>query len=518
MAPQTVHDTSTTSIWEDTHKVPDLSPLSGNTTADVCIIGGGIAGITTAYQLANEGKRVVLIEAGELACRQTGLTTAHLSNAIDDRFVEIERMHGAEGARLTAQSHAAAIDCIERVVRDERISCEFERLDGYLIAGDAQAHALLEREFEAARRAGAQVELVPNAPVDSFQTGHCLRFANQAQFHPLKYLSGLVEGISRRGGRLYGSTRAKKVEGGKNAKVTTANGPEIRAGAIVVATNTPINDLVAMHTKQAPYVTYVVGCRIPKGSVHADLYWDTLDPYHYVRIERGTITQDHDTLIVGGEDHKTGQANDGAERYHRLETWARARFPMIESIEYQWSGQVMETMDGLAFIGRNPMDADNVYIATGDSGMGMTHGTIAGLLITDLILGKSNPWESLYNPSRKTVSAIGQFAKENLNVAKEYTSWLTGGDVSSEEEIPPNCGAVIRHGTSKLAVYRDENGTLTRMSAVCPHLKCIVSWNTTERTWDCPCHGSRFDAHGQVLDGPAYGGLSPYEDEPAGEK
>jgi len=281
----------------------------------------------------------------------------------------------------------------------------------------------------------------------------------------------------------------------------------VTAGAIVVATNSPVNDRVAIHTKQAGYLTYVVGAPVPRGSVPRGLYWDTADPYHYIRLQHGP-DEGMDLLIVGGEDHKTGQANDTEVRHGRLESWARDRFPMMGPVEFVWAGQVMETVDGLAFIGRNPMDKENVYIATGDSGMGMTHGTIAGILLTDLILGRANPWADLYDPSRKTLRAVGEFTKENLNVAAQYTDWLTGGDVKSTGEIGKGCGALVRRGLKKLAVYRDDQGVLHELSAVCPHLGGIVHWNPTEKTWDCPCHGSRFDKTGTVFQGPSNKNLS----------
>src|SRR6266852_7804512 len=223
-------------------------------------------------------------------------------------------------------------------------------------------------------------------------------------------------------------------------------GPVITANAVVVATNTPINDRVAIHTKQAPYLTYVIGGLVPAGVIPRALYWDTGDPYHYIRL----AASDHgatELLIVGGEDHKTGQADDSMERHARLETWARERFPMLGEIKYRWSGQVMEPVDGVAFIGRNPLDADNVFIATGDSGMGMTHGTIAGILLTDLIMGRENPWAKIYDPSRKPLRGMAwkEFLVENLNVASEYVKdWLGGGDVSSTDEVTPGCGAVVR--------------------------------------------------------------------------
>jgi Rieske Fe-S protein len=277
------------------------------------------------------------------------------------------------------------------------------------------------------------------------------------------------------------------------------------------------------------------------------LYWDTLKAYHYVRLQRvragdtkvkaevsgmtaqanGSPSQvggigygdlcddrhsqeDYDLLIVGGEDHKSGQATDTCERHARLENWARAHFPMMEEVEFTWAGQVMETIDGLAFIGRNPLDADNVYIATGDSGMGITHGTIAGIVVTDLILGRQNRWATLYDPSRKTLRAAGNYAREALNIAGQYfVDWLSGGDVAAIDEIPHGNGAVLRRGLSKVAVYRDDHGRPHEMSAVCPHLGCIVHWNAAEHTWDCPCHGSRFDRLGKAINGPTNADLSP---------
>lgn len=509
----------TISIWMATADVPAHSPLAGNTHTDVCIVGAGIAGMTTAYLLAREGKSVIVLDDGRIGGGMTERTTAHLFNAIDDRYFEIERMHGGEGARLAAQSHTAAIARIEAIVAEEGIDCDFERLDGYLFVspshelnGESKAESadVLERELKAAHRAGlTDVEQIKRAPIDSFDTGMCLRFPRQAQFHPLKYLSGLSRAIERQGGRIYTGTHASIMEGGAKARVETSNGYVVTADAIVIATNTPINDLIAIHTKQAPYTTYVIGARIPRGSVTKALYWDTLDSYHYVRVQAG----DHyDMLLVGGEDHKSGQADDGDRRHANLEAWARERFPMIEGIELRWSGQVMEPADGIAFIGRNPGDPQNVYIATGDSGMGMTHGTIAGILITDLIMKRECAWTTLYDPARKTLRAALEYAKENLNVAAQYEDYLTGGDVESAEEIAQGEGAIIRRGMSKLAVYRDEQGTLHERSAVCPHLGCIVSWNTLEKTWNCPCHGSSFDRYGRVINGPANSDLKGVKD------
>ena len=507
------------SIWMDTAEVPALARLTNNVDADVCVVGAGIAGMTTAYLLVREGKSVVVVDDGHIGGGMTERTTAHLANALDDRFFELERLHGEKGARLAAESHSAAIDLIESITTTEKIDCDFERLDGYLFVPPGESTEILDRELASANRAGLQLERVERAPLPTFDTGTCLRFPNQAQFHPLKYLIGLALSIERDGGRIFTGTHVEEIKGGSQARIKTSEGHLVTARAVVVATNTPVNDLVAIHTKQAPYMTYVIGAQVPRGSVTRALYWDTPDPYHYVRLQsvNGSQAEPYDVLIVGGEDHKTGQEDDAEDRYGRLEAWTRERFPITERIEYRWSGQVMEPVDGLAFIGRNPLDADNVYIATGDSGNGMTHGSIAGLLLTDMILGRDNEWATLYDPTRKTLRAAYDFAKENLNVVAQFADWATGGDVDSSEEVAPGEGAVIRRGLTKVAVYRDEQGALHERSAVCTHLGCIVAWNGDEKTWDCPCHGSRFDSFGKVINGPAISDLRRLEhsdDEP----
>src|SRR5678816_2914933 len=498
-----------TSLWMATADTLSQSRLKESIRTDICIIGAGIAGLTTAYLLAKEGRSVVVLDDGVSGSGMTGRTTAHLTNAYDDRYLEIEKMHGEEGARLTAHSHTAAIEKISQIIEAEKIDCDFEWLDGFLFCAPDQSVDLLDDELAASHRAGLNgVEKVARAPVDSFDTGPALRFPQQAQFHPLKYLDGLVKAIMRDDGRVFGQTHATKIEGGPEATIETSHGPVVKSEVVVVATNTPVNDRVAIHTKQAPYVTYVIGVRVPKDSVTRALYWDTGDPYHYVRLQS---ENGYDVLIVGGEDHKTGQANDGDERFARLEAWTRERFPQMEEVKYRWSGQVMEPVDGLAFIGRNPLDDDNVYIATGDSGQGMTHGTIAGMLLSDLIQGRKDPWEDLYSPSRIRLKALPEYASENINVAGQYADYVTAGDIKSESELRPGEGAIMRDGVSKIAVHRDENGNVHKLSAVCPHLGCIVAWNSTEQTWDCPCHGSRFSASGKVYQGPANSDLAADE-------
>jgi glycine/D-amino acid oxidase-like deaminating enzyme/nitrite reductase/ring-hydroxylating ferredoxin subunit len=512
--PLTPAEKGSTSVWMGTSALPSFSTLTANQRADVCVVGAGIAGLTTAYLLGQAGKVVVLLDDGPIGSGETERTTAHLVAALDLRYFELERLHGARGAQLAAESHVTAINEIERIVRVEKIECDFERVDGYLFNPPGQSEPEgLDREFAAGRRAGlTDLEIVARAPLGSFDTGRALHFPRQAQFHPLKYLAALASAIVRDGGRIFTNTHATEITGGKSAQVKTEGGFVVDCEAIVVATNTPVNDLLAIHTKQAAYRSFVIGAAVPPGTVPKALCWDTADPYHYVRLQGATPGASpalHDVLIVGGEDHKTGQADDTETRYARLEEWARARFPMMGKVQFRWSGQVMEPHDGLAFIGRNPLDHDNIYVVTGHSGNGMTYGTIAGRLLTDLIQGQENPWAALYDPSRVTLAAVNIFAEETGNMAAQYADWLTEGDVKRDEDVLPGTGVVVRHGLTKVALYRDPKGGLHECSAICPHLGGIVRWNHAEKTWDCPCHGSRFDAFGQVISGPANKNLDP---------
>jgi glycine/D-amino acid oxidase-like deaminating enzyme len=318
-------------------------PLTHDTRADVCVVGAGIAGLSTASFLVSAGKSVIVLDDGRIADGQTKQTTAHLSNAVDDRYVEIECLHGAGGARLAAQSHTTAVETIGDVVRHEQIDCDFERLDGYLFVPPGESADILDQEWQAAHRAGlTSVKRLDRLP-DPWPPRPCLRFPGQGQFHPLRYLAGLAQAITRKGGRIFTGTHAERMEGGGSARVITTKGPQVACSAIIVAANTPVNDLFAIHTKQAPYLTYAIAATVPRGWVTKGLYWDTLDPYHYVRLQKlqpqtnGDPGPHYDAdneelLIVGGEDHKTGQAFDQEERCQRLEAWARERLPKMGSV------------------------------------------------------------------------------------------------------------------------------------------------------------------------------------------
>ena len=536
------------SVWYANIEAPIKSnrlmgdfPSSSEDPVDVVVIGGGIAGLTTAFLLSKSGKKVTVIEDGYIGSGETGRTTAHITHALDDRYYDLEHKHGLDGARSAADSHTAAINCIESIVKEENIDCDFERLDGFLFLDRTDRKESLDKELEASHRAGiVATEIVEKAPLQSFNTGPCIRFPNQAQFQPLKYLRGLYHCIIHNGGQIFTETHVQEVN---SDGIKTIDGFTLKARNIVIATNAPIIDKTSkIYDRQDAYRTYVIGAKIKKGAVPTALYWDTGDqksenlvaPYHYARIQKmnNYNSKNYDLLIVGGEDHQTGKFSSDDEiekRYLQLELWIRERFP-IEGIEYRWSGQVMEPQDSIAFIGHNPGDnRNNIYIATGDSGNGITHGTIAGILLTDLILGKSNPWTALYDPSRKSRKAPGTKSEEEVQTQtqsqeekteqskqeddKKSSSTKAEEKIASIENLNLKEGQGIVLEEKKIAVYKDYNGQLHTFSALCTHLGCTVTWNNSEKSFDCPCHDSRFSPLGNAINGPANTALEHKQDQ-----
>jgi len=497
------------SLWQEIPKI-NYSPLTEDLDCDVCIVGGGITGLTVAYHCLQQGHRVVVIDRDQMAAHETAHTSAHLSNALDDTYQTLRKMHGMNGMRLAYDSHTQAIDRIEEIVFENSIDCDFQRVSGYLFLDAETPRNFLEKELTCVHEAGGEnVELFENAQPGSFQLGPALHYPRQAQFHPLKYTFGLAQAVERLGGKIFAQTPAVGIRGGKEARVKTSRGNVIRCQSIVVATNTPVNDVVTMHTKIAAYRSYLIAVRLKKNWLEPALLWDTASPYHYIRsINRENGEQ---ILLIGGADHRTGQAAHPEDRYNDLRAWTRDFLMHEPEIIAKWSGQIIEPVDALGYIGRNPGDAENVFIVTGDSGHGLTHGTIAGIMLPDLIEKKTHAWQELYDPSRLKIRGLEQYVEENFRTARQYSDWLSSGDLDSTADISCGHGAVIRNGLNKIAAYRDEHGILHTFSAVCPHLKGLVHWNEAESTWDCPCHGSRFTRTGKVLNGPAIEGLSPVE-------
>jgi glycine/D-amino acid oxidase-like deaminating enzyme/nitrite reductase/ring-hydroxylating ferredoxin subunit len=498
-----VGDERSTSLWTKLGPAIDASPLTSDTSADVVVIGSGIAGLSTAYELSRLGRSVIVIDRGAIGRGMTARTTAHLASEIDDYYYKLIENRGEDGARRYHESQIAAINRIEGICGEDGIDCDLRRLDGYYITSEEGGADVLQKEFDACRSIDVEVEWVDQAPIPGLDTGRALRFPNQGRFNPTRYLAGLAKAIEARGGRLFANTvYVDHDEADGRVTVTTEAGVTIAAAAAVFATNSPVNDTVKLHTKEVPMRTYAIAGRVPKGSVPDALVWDTLEAYHYVRLQEAD--KDHDWLIVGGEDHRSGEATDMDRRIGALSEWTRRRYPAFGGAELSWSGQVLETVDYLPFSGRNPGDK-NVFVHTGDSGQGITNGVAGALTIASLLVGEDSRFAELLDPSRKTLSlpALKEFAEGVAGAVKDLAKHLLPGEISSADELAPGEGGIMRDGLSKLAVYKDLAGQITRRSAVCTHVGCQVKWNPFECCWDCPCHGSQFSPDGQVLNAPA---------------
>lgn len=495
---------ATRSYWTTQTRAASHEPLSNDINVDVAIVGAGIAGLSVAYTLAKSGKSVAVLEKNLVGSGETSRTTAHLSAYADGPFREIKRKLNIDAVKLLAQSHIHAISNIEKIINEENISCNFKRVDGYLFSGDDSSNALSDEA-----KILEEIDVLPfawveRAPFTNFDTGRAIKFPNQAQFHPLKYLLGLDAAINKYAGAIYEGTHVTSIEDKKTCVVKTADGPTVRAAKVVVTTNSPINDRVKLHTKLTQYRSYAIVLSVPRGEIEEALYWDTADPYHYVRTVPSP-NEEHDYILIGGGDHKTGQKKLPQQAFSALLKWAAHRFSKHEVI-FEWSGQIVEPVDGVAFIGKNPR-SENVFVHTGMSGSGLTYGALAGTLLPELIFEKKSLWQELYDPSRKPKKALGAYFTDFLNVAAQYADWVKPHKWSTKK-IEPGSGAVVRRGLHLDAVFKDSDGKTLCMSATCPHLGGVVRWNSLEKTWDCPCHGSRFRPDGTVINGPANSNLT----------
>jgi glycine/D-amino acid oxidase-like deaminating enzyme/nitrite reductase/ring-hydroxylating ferredoxin subunit len=498
--PKNVQAERSVSLWMPIPEIPGTA-VTDSRRCDLVVIGAGMAGLSIAYEALAKGRQVTVLDRGAIASGMTARTTAHLASALDDFYYEFISRRGEQEARLLHESLAASIDRIEQIVRAETIECDFTRCDGYLFLGEGDEIEILQQEIEACHRIGfTGVSWADRAPLASFDTGRCLRFPNQARFHPLKYLQGLARAILTKGGTLRPHTVVESVsQNGNEVAVKTTNGQTILARDAVCAANSTIVGPTTLHTKMAPYRTYAMAFSVPKGAVSDALYWDTLEAYHYVRLQEGGAA---DFLIVGGEDHKTGEADDAQVRFSGLEAWTRMRFNGVGEVTHRWSGQVMEPVDYAGFVGRHP-ENNHVWLVTGDSGQGITNGAVAGLLIPALMEVGDHPWRHLYDPGRVSLTAAGDFIAENVTAVKSMTEHLGGPFLPSEDALGPGEGGLIKDGLKPVAAFRAEDGKLHLLSASCSHMGCVVHFNSFERCWDCPCHGSHFALDGEAINAPA---------------
>lgn len=493
----------TTPYWADSASFPSLPKLDADADTDVLVVGAGITGLTTAYLLTRAGRRVMVIERGRCAGVDTGNTSAHLTMVTDARLSDLVKQLGRTHAQAVWDAGLAAIAQFDDVIREHAVDADFAWVDGYLhspIAADAgSARDQLEREADLARELGFDAEFEASVPLIE-RPG--VRFANQARIHPRKYLAALTKIITEAGGRIHEHSEVDEFV--DDPRAVKSNGHIVTCRDIVIATHNPLAGLrgvpgaALFQTKLALYTSYVIAGRVAKGTVPDSLWWDTGEPYDYLRVEPH---RDFDLVIFGGEDHKTGQQEDTIACVRRLEERLRALLPGIE-LTHRWSGQVIETPDRLPYIGQS---ADHQYSATGYAGNGLTFGTLAGMMIADAILQQPNPWKELFDPDRKALAnGLWDYVKENV----DYPYYMirdrfAGADGQSFRAVKRGEGRIIdRHG-AKVAAYREPSGVVVARSAMCTHMGCTVAWNTAEHTWDCPCHGSRFKTTGEVISGPA---------------
>jgi glycine/D-amino acid oxidase-like deaminating enzyme/nitrite reductase/ring-hydroxylating ferredoxin subunit len=484
------------SLWIATTRYPRFKPLQGAVSVDVAVIGGGISGLTAATLLKAAGRSVAVIEAGRVAEGVTGYTTAHLTEVVDASFGTLISNFGEDGARQAVQATRAALETIAGFVRDRGIECGFHRVPGFFYTEHAEGVAGVREEVDAAQRLGLQAAYTEDVPLP-FPVRGALRLEDQARFHVRQYLLPLLRDVPGRGSHVFEDTRVVEVDDGEPCVVRTENGT-VTARDVVMATHVPLNRFF-LQTKLAHYRSYVLagpaGTDVPDG-----LFWDDEDPYHYIRVQE---VDGERLAIVGGEDHKVGQDDDTEERYQALREYAHRRLK-LRRITYRWSAQVAEPVDGLPYLGRNTMSS-HVYVGTGYSGTGMTFGTLAAMVATDLILGRENPWVKLFDATRvKPLAAARDFVSENVDFpAHLVADRLKSAEGDSFRDVGRGEGAILEIEGKKRAVYRDDQGAVHVLNPVCTHLGCLVGFNTAEKSWDCPCHGSRFRPDGEVINGPA---------------
>jgi glycine/D-amino acid oxidase-like deaminating enzyme/nitrite reductase/ring-hydroxylating ferredoxin subunit len=488
------------SVWFADTSPTSFPTLERDLAVDVAIVGGGITGVTAAFLLARQGQHVALIERDRLGHGESGSTSAHLTQALDMRYRQIMLMHGIDTARLVAEAQRSAIDRIEQIAVELGIDCDFARVPGWLYTETEEDVATIEEELEFAHSAALDVRLDRQPPLP-FPVRSAVCFRNQARFHPLKYLFGLATHVGRQRAHLFERTHVVEVTDGEPCEVRTARGT-VRARHVLLATDVPLNDESLFQTKLKPQRSYLIAVRVPREQAVDGLFWDSEEPYHYTRSFAGP---DGRLMIIGGKDHRVG-SDDGApnEAVAALEEYARARF-RVEEVVGRWSGQIVEPLDGLAYIGPQAAGA-RVHVATGYSGNGLTQGTLAAMILSDLVLERANPFAAVYDPGRTTSATVMDYIKRNSVVAVNWVrDHLTTLDANAQsfDEVPAGSGRIVAAEGEKYAAAREPDGTLHVLSPVCTHMGCDVAWNDFEKSWDCPCHGSRFDVDGQVVHGPA---------------
>lgn len=490
---------------------PSFPPLAQDASADVLIIGCGITGVTAAYLLAKAGRSVILVDKDRLFAGQTGYTTAHISYPTDIRMRDLVKKFGHNHAQAAWDAGLAAADHIRRLICVEEIDCGLRQVPGYLYAApdaDDAEKERLQHDAGLADDMGFDAEYLERCPVTHRPA---VRFSNLMKFHPTKYVVALAQAARKLGAQIYEGSEVQEFD--DEHRSVRCNGHRISYQHVFIATHVPLQGVAGtlsamlLQTKLAGYSTYALEAELPMELVPEALWWDTSDPYFYIRTDRVGDTM---RTIVGGEDHKTGQAKDTEVCYSTLEKRLREVFPAAR-VTRRWSGQVVEPVDGLPYIG----EYAGQFVATGFAGTGMTFGTLSALMFADHVQGITNPWKDLFHVERKELSSTWSYLKENKDYPYYLTKSLFMGESREPKDLATGEGAILRWQGKKVAASKGTDGKVTVVRAICPHLGCVVGWNNADQTWDCPCHGSRFTAAGQVIAGPAESPLEPVQAAPA---
>ncbi|UWG99008.1 FAD-dependent oxidoreductase [Dehalobacter sp. DCM] len=486
------------SYWIASTPQPQHSVLNEDIETDIAIIGGGIVGLTTAYLLKQEGFTVSVVEADCILQGTTGNTTAKVTSQHTLVYNRIFQKFGKDKAQHYADANQTAIKTVSDLVNSLKIDCDFSWQSAYCFTHRDDYVPEIMNEVNTASLLGIQAYFVPEIPLPLGIKG-AVRFDGQAQIHPRKYLLALAEKIPGNGSYIFEQTRVTRVDEGKPHRVITKNGKTITAKIVIIATHYPCYEAHGMYfSRLYPERSYALGVRI-KGKYPGGMYITAEDP---ARSLRSHMTKDEQLVIVSGEHHKTGQGEDTSNHYRKLKDFAEQLFTVID-IPYRWSTQDYSTADGVPYIGQLTSDTQEIYVATGFGKWGMSTSTAAALIFRDMILNGYSPWQDIYRPSRFTpIASAKSFVKENLNVAKHLISGKLS-PVPDKNEIPCGEGKIIEYEGQRTGAYREQNGKLHLIDTTCTHMGCELQWNSAEKSWDCPCHGSRFTYSGEIVDSPA---------------
>lgn len=489
------------SLWKADASKENYPSLQEDVETEVAIIGGGITGITTAYLLAEAGKDVVVLESGELAGSTTGDSTGNLYTMLDNRLHHIKAKFNEDTAKTVAESRTTAVNLIEELQEQHDIDCSFKRQPWYLYSETEKKDETIEDSKKTLQQLGLDVDILNELPLP-FPVSSAIRVKNQAQFNPAAFVKGLASKIDKKRCRIFTQTTVYHIEKGETHVLETPNA-KVRASKIILATHTP-KGVYALQTELYPHREYAIAAKLKSGNYPEGIFWDTEATNH--QSVRSYENENGKFLVLVGQHHKVGQEDDEKDYFGELENNARKNFD-IKSIPYKWSAQHYKPADGLPYIGES--SDDNIFVATGFSTDGLTYGVVSAIIFRDLLTGRKNNWTEIYDPGRFTpLKSAKNFIKGNINVAKQYLKDLPGNvDTKELSEIKPGEGKIVEMKSEKWAVHRDIKGQLHASSAVCTHMDCIVNWNNEEKSWDCPCHGSRFKPTGEVIEGPAFSPL-----------